>query len=78
MPENVRWVVTTSDERPIDDVADDLAAAGFSVEDVLREIRCITGAASEEVVERLRGIPGVSDIEPEPRVDIGSPDAPVS
>ena len=55
-----------------------LLDSGFEVEQVLDEIGIITGAASDDVVKRLRSVPGVADISPEPSVDIGPPDSPVT
>ncbi len=73
-----RWVVTTSGDRSLGDIKKKLTEAGFAVEQVLDEIGCIIGEASDVVVERLRSIPGVTDVSPEPSVDIGPPDAPVT
>lgn len=78
MAKKKRWVVTTSGDRPLSDIKKKLAGSGFAVEQVLDEIGCIIGAASDDVVERLRSVPGVADISPEPTVDIGPPDSPVT
>lgn len=67
------WIVTTSGERPLGDVARDLRASGFVVDQVLDEIGCITGGASEGAVDRLRAIPGVADVSREGAIDIGPP-----
>jgi hypothetical protein len=72
-------VVTVSKERSIKDVEKDLKKAGFSVDQVLSEIGCITGAGDENTADKLRKIPGVTDVSPEgPDADVGPPDAPVS
>jgi hypothetical protein len=76
MAKKREWIVTTSSDRPIQDVAKDLAATGFSVGSVLDEAGCITGAASDAVVEKLRGIAGVVDVSPDAPIDLGPPDAP--
>jgi hypothetical protein len=72
------WIVTTSGERPTKDVAKDLRAKGFSVDQVLDEIGAITGAADESVVPKLRAVKGVSDVSPEGTIDIGPPDSPTT
>ena len=79
MAEGKRWIVTASGDRPLKDVKKELADEGFHVEDVLDEIGCITGQASEAVAEKLRSVSGVADVSPEPPpVNIGPPDASVS
>lgn len=79
MSESKKWVVTTSGERSLSEVKKSLKKAGFTVDQVLDEIGCITGTGSDEVATRLRGLPGVADVSPEaPPVNIGPPDAPVT
>jgi hypothetical protein len=78
MPERKGWIVTTSGDRPLGDVAKDLTRTGFAVGQMLDEIGAITGSASADVVERLRSIPGVADVSPDETIDIGPPDAPVT
>ena len=78
MAKKKRWVVTTSGDRPLSDVKKKLTKSGFEVEQVLEEIGCIIGEASDDVVKQLRSAPGVVDISAEPSVDIGPPDAPVT
>ena len=73
MAESKGWIVTTSDERPIADIAKDLTDAGFSVGHVLKEVGSITGAAAEETIARLRKIKGVVDVSPDRPIDIGPP-----
>ena len=74
MAESKRWVVTTSGDRPINDVASDIEAAGFAIDGVLEEIGSITGSAADNVAEAVRAIPGVEDVSPDEPVDIGPPD----
>jgi len=62
MPENSRWIVAATKERPLDDVAKDLAAIGFEVEDVLRAVECIVGTASDEAAKAAEQVPGVAGI----------------
>jgi hypothetical protein len=78
MPETQKWIVTTSGDQPLHDVARHLSEAGFAVDQVLDEIGCITGFARAAVAEKLRTIPGVVDVSPEQSIDIGPPDAPVT
>jgi hypothetical protein len=76
MPEKKDWIVTTSSDRPLNEIAKDLRAAGFSVGKVLKEIGSITGAAGEETAKKIRSIAGVVDVSPDFPVDIGPPDSP--
>ena len=78
MAENKNWIVTLSNNRPLKEVKKELIQTGFTVDQVLSEIGCITGSASEEVVIKLRSIPGVADISREKGIDIGPPDAEIS
>lgn len=75
MAENIRWVVTSSGGRPLKDVAADVEAAGFAIDEVLEAIGIITGSATESVAERVRAIPGVADVSPDQPVDIGPPNS---
>jgi hypothetical protein len=72
MSQAKRWTVTTSGQ-PLDDIAHKLSAAGFSVDQVLTEIGCVTGTADAQVAERLRSIPGVIDVSEEVAFDVGPP-----
>ena len=76
MAQNKSWIVTTSGERPMDAITNDLKEAGFTVGNVLEEVGSITGAAAEETVSKLRSIAGVVDVSPDAPVDIGPPDSP--
>ncbi|HEY0171925.1 MAG TPA: hypothetical protein VGB98_12945 [Pyrinomonadaceae bacterium] len=74
-----KWIVTASGDRPLKDVRRGLTDEGFTVEEVLDAIGCIRGEASEAVAERLRRVPGVADVSPEPPpVSVGPPDSPFS
>ena len=75
MAESKRWVVTTSGDRPINEVASDIEAAGFAIEGVLGVIGSITGSATDSGAEAVRAIPGVADVSPDQPVDIGPPDS---
>jgi hypothetical protein len=71
--QSATWVVTTSSDRPMGDVAKDLSAAGFKVDQKLDAIGVITGTGDQKAVEKARAIRGVTDVSPEPKVDIGPP-----
>ena len=45
------WIITTSGDRPLSDVAKELKKHGFKVSNVLDEIGMITGRAEDHVVE---------------------------
>lgn len=77
MAKNKKWIVTTSPEQ-ISEVRKKLTEAGFSVDQVLHEIGSITGTASDDVIEKLRSVDGVSDVSPDHLIDIGPPDSPVT
>lgn len=80
MSECKKWIVTTSGDRTLKEVEENLTETGFEVDQVLDEIGCITGTASDDTAKRLRTIPGVVDVAPAevPPVDIGPPDAPIT
>jgi hypothetical protein len=73
-----KWVVTTSPDRPIKDIAKDLAKAGFNVGQTLQKIGIITGSGDDAVAKKLRAIQGVVDVSPDMPAGIGPPDAPVT
>jgi hypothetical protein len=78
MADTKRWIVTTTGKRGINEVTQDLQNLGFNVDQVHSEIGVFTGQAGDDLVERMRSVPGVSDVSPDDRVDIGPPDAPVT
>jgi hypothetical protein len=69
------WVVTTSGDRPLAEVAKDLRKSGFEVQEVLSEIGCITGAGGDEAVKKARKVKGVSDVSADAPVSVGPPDS---
>jgi hypothetical protein len=69
------WVVTTSAIRPIAEIAKDLSAAGFKIDQTLDAIGIITGKSDEKAVGKARGVRGVTDISPDNPVDIGPPNS---
>jgi hypothetical protein len=72
------FVVTVTGDRPIAEVARDLKAAGFDVDQVLEFIGSITGSAPAKSLKKLRAIPGVADVSEDHPIDIGPPDATIS
>lgn len=73
---NKNWIVTTSGDRSLKDVSKDLKQRGFQVDHVLEEVGAITGSGEDDTAEKLRSVPGVTDVSPDVEVDIGPPDAP--
>ena len=73
MTTSVRWIVTTSSEHSLHDIERQLTKTSFSVEQVLTEICCITGAAPANLATQLRTIPDVSDLSLDESIDIGPP-----
>ena len=78
MAESKTWIVTTSGDRPLSDVKKDLTKKGFVVGQVLDEIGCIVGEASDDDAKKLRSVPGVADVSPDQPIDIGPPDSDVT
>lgn len=74
MAEQRGWIVTTSSERPIRDIASDLTEAGFSVGRVLDKLGSITGTATDDAITKLRSIRGVVSVSPDRAVSIGPSD----
>lgn len=74
MAKNRTYVVSMSGDRPVHDVEKDLTREGFIIDQVLDAIGSITGSADPAIVKRLRAVPGVSDVQEPPAVDIGKPD----
>ena len=69
-----QWVVTTSGDRPLEEVAKELKKHGFKVSQLLSEIGLITGEAGDEVVAKARKVKGVSDVSANVGADVGPPD----
>jgi hypothetical protein len=68
-----RWVITTSGDRPLSDIAKELEGAGLKGAEVLKEIGTITGSAEETALRKIRKVRGVEDVSPDAGVDIGPP-----
>lgn len=71
------WVVTTSGDRPIADIAKELKQAGFQVDQVLSDVGLITGAGGDDIAESLRKVKGVSDVSVNAGANVGPPDSKV-
>ena len=76
MPDKPTWIVTTSGERPLAEVAAALTKVGFDVGAVLAEIGVITGRCAKGKVAALRALPGVAEVAPDAPVNIGPPGSP--
>jgi len=75
----VRWVVTTTGNRALPQIQREMTTAGFHVDQVLAEIGCLIGSATDDVAAKVRSIAGVADVSPEPPpIDIGPPDSSLS
>ncbi len=74
-----KWVIIVSGERSINAVKKDITTLGFKIENVLSEIGCINGSASENVAKKIRSIHGINDVSEDPgEFSIGLPDSPVT
>ena len=73
MANEKRWIVTTSGDRSINDVQNELQEKGFKVDEVYGEIGSISGEGDDDVADTARGISGVVDVSPEEPIDIGPP-----
>ena len=78
MSNTKKWIVTATDKNTLDDMKKKLTENGFVVDQVMKEIGCITGSANEDVAQKLRTIPGVDDVSPDGEINIGPPDAPTT
>jgi hypothetical protein len=72
------WIITTDGDRPVADIARELAQAGLESQQVLGEIGCILGSADERCLPQLAAVRGVIDVAPDTGIDIGPPGAPIS
>lgn len=68
------WVVTTSGDRPLDEVAKELKKSGFKVSQVLSEVGLITGEGGDDVAAKARKVKGVADVSANVGADVGPPD----
>jgi uncharacterized protein with ACT and thioredoxin-like domain len=70
-----KWIVTASSDRPIHDIAKDLADAGLKDIQILQEVGSIIGSSEDEAVAKLRKVRGVKDVSLDISIDIGPPDS---
>lgn len=79
MANNKKWIILTSGDRSLQDIATDLKNTGFAIEYVLDAIGQITGEASDEMKRKAEKIAGVTDIIPShDDIHLGDPEAPVT
>ncbi len=76
MAKTKTWIITTGGDRPMRDIAKDLAVAGLKRGRVLKEVGSITGSAEDKAVAKLRKVRGVIDVSPDAPIDVGPPDSP--
>ena len=69
------WVVTASADRPMAEIAKELVAAGFAIEQSLGQIGVFTGRSDASAAEKARAIRGVTKVSPIPSADVGPPDS---
>ena len=70
-----KWIVTANSNRPINDIARDLADAGLTDIQVLKEIGSVIGSAEDETASKLRKVRGVKDVSQDISIDVGPPDS---
>ena len=76
MADTSRWVITTSGDRDLAEIAEELTTRGFTTDQTLGEIGVLVGSAPNDVLDNLRSVSGVEDISQENQIDIGPPDSP--
>ena len=67
------WVVTLDPDYDVAAASRGLKEAGFTVSAAMHDIGVITGAASDETADRVRSLPGVTDVAEDQAIDIGLP-----
>jgi len=73
------WIVTLDPARLSGDaLVADLKRVGFHVDQVLTGIGAVTGKGTDAVAEKIRRVPGVTDVSIDLPVDAGPPGSPVS
>ena len=76
MAKDKKWIITAAGDRPLRDVAKDLAGAGLKRSEVFEEIGSITGWAADNAVPKIRKVRGVMDVSSDAPIDVGPPDSP--
>ena len=67
------WVVTASADRPMAEIAKELSAAGFAIEQSLDQMGVFTGKSDDSAAKKVRGIRGVTNVAPIPSAHVGPP-----
>jgi hypothetical protein len=75
MSSKPKWVVTSSGERPLEELKDELLGLGFHIDHVMDQIGVIAGRGDEAVAGKIRRVRGVAEVAPDHDVDIGPPDS---
>ncbi len=78
MPQKKQWIVVTSGDRPLDEVAKALEKKGFTIDSKLEAIGQLIGSATEAERKDAKSIKGITDIQASFDVNIGPPDAEVT
>lgn len=69
------WVVTTSGDRPLEDVAKELKQSGFKVGQVLHETGLIAAEGGDDDAEKARKVKGVTDVSANVGASVGPPNS---
>ncbi len=80
VPGTKKWLVTidAAADRSIHDVAKELVAKGFVVDDVLEAVGVISGSPGAKSVDRLRKVKGVIDVSPDTSIQLEPPHSKVT
>lgn len=73
MPDKKQWIVVTTGEHSLEEVAKELKKKGFTVDSTLEAIGQIVGSGTEEMKNEALKLKGVSSIEPSQEFNIGPP-----
>ena len=73
MAKGTGWIITTSNERPISDIVEDLKSAGLTVGQINDQISSISGTGPSGLKSKLQKVKGVVDVSPDEPIDIGPP-----
>jgi hypothetical protein len=73
MAKGTGWIITTSSDRPIGEIAEDLKTAGLTVSHVNDLISSISGTGDAGLKSKLQKVKGVVDVSPDTPIDIGPP-----
>lgn len=72
------WIIIADRRRPMNELLNELSNAGLVVSHVLEAMGGITGSAEDQAAERLRHIPGVLNVWPDPCLDTVSSSGPAN